>query len=108
MLLLHNNDGKQRELSPATDRKAITIARAVFKAQVKAAEWLNRTFGALPFRSKMLCLLLFCLLLGGASGWILAEAILPDTQAGAPTDLQRIVPDSLAHPNPPYFTKSLK
>ncbi|WP_162054693.1 hypothetical protein [Pontibacter pamirensis] len=109
MLLFSNKDKKQREPDPATDRKARAIARIIAKKQEKAAGWLNRKFGALPHPAQVICLLLFCLMLGGASGWILAQAVLPGPASGLkvvpnlpPKEHRQklqLLPESLGHPD---------
>ncbi|PRY03680.1 hypothetical protein CLV24_13928 [Pontibacter ummariensis] len=99
-MLLFSKNGKQRERenSPATDRKARAIARAICQGQEKAAGWLGRKFGALPHPAQVVCLLLFCLALGSASGWILALAVLPGPRPAVAPSLQHMVPDQAKEP----------
>lgn len=122
MLLFPDKDKKQQEPNPATDRKARAIARMIAKKQEKAARWLNRKFGTLPHPAQVICLLLFCLLLGGASGWIMAQAVLPGSSPGAASGLKvipnlphkehrqelQLLPDSLGHPDQHYYSPPLK
>lgn len=121
MLLFPDRNGKQRErqANPATDKKAFAIAKAIIKGQEKTAGWLNRKFSALPHYARVICLLLFCLVLGGASGWILAQAVLPGPDKSAPVapptlpqkqyrqELQHL-PDSLGHQNEQHYEPLLK
>ena len=84
MLLFHNKNSDKRESNPATDIKARAMARLFAKKQEKAARWLNRKFVALSHPAQVISLLLFCLVLGGASGWILTSAILPRPEKSTP------------------------
>lgn len=120
-MLFPDSNGKQRErqANPATDKRAFAIAKAIIKGQEKTAGWLNRKFSALPHYAQVICLLLFCLVLGGASGWILAQAALPGPEKSTPVapltlpqkghrkQLQ-LLPDSLAHPDQHDYLPSLK
>jgi hypothetical protein len=117
MLLFSNRNGKQQEPNPATDRKARAIANAITRGQEKTAGWLNRKFDAMSHRAQAICLLIFCLALGGASGWLLAQAVLPGPERSTPVapfilpqkqqQLQRL-PDSLRDPDQKYHLPQLK
>jgi len=82
------------------DRLARAIAGRILGWQEKAALWLNRSFARLPLRARKALLLLFCLLLGTASGFILLQALWPKERQTA-AFFQKLLPEERAGRVPP-------
>lgn len=64
--------------SASPDRQAGAIARSIAVRQQHLARQLSRQFAQLSLHTRKACLLCFCLLMGGASSYLLLAALFPN------------------------------
>ncbi|SIT95215.1 hypothetical protein SAMN05444128_3966 [Pontibacter indicus] len=90
------------------DRQASAVARAIAGRQERLARRLNRRFAQLALHARKTCLLCFCLLMGGASSYLLLAALLPTAMppashtrppASCETPLTQYPDPVLSHPS---------
>ncbi|PRY02758.1 hypothetical protein CLV24_14711 [Pontibacter ummariensis] len=79
MLLYKKDTGKHQEQAAnrIQDRAAFLVARAIYQQQERVAKLLSCKFSTLPLYTRKGCLLLFCLLLGGAHLSVFMHAVWP-------------------------------
>jgi hypothetical protein len=67
---------KERSLSPRAAEVAERWAGAILSRQRRIADWLDRKTAYWDKRSKLIALLLFCLVFGGMSLWLILKTFL--------------------------------